>query len=386
MAELYRARLGDRDIALKRPLGVYNEDEEFIVMLADEARVTALFDHPNIARTYEFGVVAGQYFLAMEYIEGVDLRAVLRRAGERRERVAPEVAAFVVEQALRGLHHAHEARDAEGRPLSLIHRDFSPSNIVLAYDGRVVLIDFGIAKARLNRARTQAGFIKGKVRYMSPEQTRSAPLDRRSDVFAAGVVLYYAATGRLPFGGGRGDEDAAVMEAVRTVEPPPPSAVAEGLDAGFDAVVAEALAKDREARFETAAAFADSLGAWRASRGGEAAADVAVAALVGRMFAQEHAESEALYRSFDDAAFERTPTAERPQYTRLVGGEAARSRAEALDAWLEARRRGEVWTADAPLDADTAPEVELFAEAEATEVETGSIDSSTTLEMDVIDG
>ncbi|MEZ4431007.1 MAG: protein kinase, partial [bacterium] len=130
MAELYRARRGDRDVALKRPLGVYNDDEQFIVMLTDEARVTALFDHPNIARTYEFGVVDGQYFLAMEYIDGVDLRAVIRRAGERRERVAAETAAWVVEAALRGLDHAHGARDEAGRPLGLIHRDFSPSNIV----------------------------------------------------------------------------------------------------------------------------------------------------------------------------------------------------------------------------------------------------------------
>lgn len=340
MAELYRARRGDRDVALKRPLGVYNDDEQFIVMLTDEARITALFDHPNIARTYEFGVVDGQYFLAMEYIDGVDLRAIIRRAGERRERVAAETAAWVVEAALRGLDHAHEARDEAGRPLGLIHRDFSPSNIVVAYDGRVKLIDFGIAKAHLNRSRTRAGFIKGKVRYMSPEQTRSEPLDRRSDVFSAGVVLYQAVTGRLPFGGA---DDNAVMAAVRGAEPVAASAVVEGLDGAFDAVVARALAKDRGARFDSAAAFADALAGWRAARGA-GAGDVAAAALVGRMFAAERAEADALYEAFDERAGARATGEERSGYTRLVGSGPAPDRLTAeLDAWLDARRRGEVW-------------------------------------------
>lgn len=344
MAELYRARLGERDVALKRPLGVYNDDEQFIVMLTDEARITALFDHPNVARTYEFGVVDGQYFLAMEYIDGVDLRALLKRAGDRRERVAPTTAVWIVEAALRGLHHAHEARDGEGRPVGLIHRDFSPSNLVVAYDGRVKLIDFGIAKARLNRSRTRAGFIKGKVRYMSPEQTRSEALDRRSDVFSAGVVLYFTVTGRLPFAG---VDDSAVMEAVRGVDPVAPSAVVEGLDAGLDAVVARALAKDREGRFETAADFADALEAWRVAQGA-GAGDVAAAALVGRMFARERAEGDALYGSFAaGAGGEQTgeqTAGERSGYTRLVGGgpEPDGLTAE-LDAWLEARRRGDVW-------------------------------------------
>lgn len=370
MAELYRARQyvgGEaREVALKRPLPVYNDDEEFIVMLTDEARITALFDHPNITRTLEFGVVDGQYFLAMEYVPGVDLRAIIRRAGERREALPATTAAWIVERALRGLHHAHEARDDDGRPLKLVHRDFSPSNILVGEDGSVKLTDFGIAKARFNKARTRAGFIKGKVRYMSPEQTRSAALDRRSDVFAAGVVLYFAVTGRLPF---RGDDDNRVMDAVRRAAAHPPSAVRpEGLDGAFDAVVARALAKDPDDRFPTAAAFADALADWRRAQGagdGRAAA----AARVRQMFAQELAEAEALYRSFDDRALsDRTPTGSGATYTRLVGqdgddtpvdGGADASESELLDeidAWLAARRggdeprgpsgAGDAWTGD----------------------------------------
>ena len=201
MAEIYRAKMwtfaGEREVAIKRLLPAYNHDEEFILMLTDEARITSLFDHPNIARVYEFGVVDGQYFLAMEFINGVDLRRVNRRLAEREERLGGIAATFIVEKALRGLHAAHDQSDEGGRAQNIIHRDFTPSNIQIGYEGSIKLIDFGIAKAQLSRSRTQAGFIKGKVKFMSPEQTRSEVLDRRSDVFSAGVVLYLESTGRL---------------------------------------------------------------------------------------------------------------------------------------------------------------------------------------------
>lgn len=383
MAELYRARRpgpdGGEEVALKRPLPVYNDDDEFIVMLTDEARITALFDHPNITRTLEFGVVDGQYFLAMEYVSGTDFRAIIRRAKDRRELLPVATAAWIVEQALRGLHHAHETCDEQGRHLGLVHRDFSPSNILVAEDGAVKLTDFGIAKARFNKARTRAGFIKGKVRYMSPEQTRSEVLDRRSDVFAAGVVLYFAVTGRLPF---RGDDDNAVMDAVRRAAAHPPSAVRpEGLDAAFDGVMARALAKDPDDRFPTAAAFADALESWR--RGADADDRQSAAAdVVRRMFAREIAEADALYRSFDERALDAlTPTGSGASYTRLVGQDADDTPVDPgadeselldeIDAWLAARRAGDdgpsgagdAWTGDhrppgwVDPDRDTAPGV-----------------------------
>lgn len=409
MAELYRARRpgpdGGAEVALKRPLPVYNDDEEFIVMLTDEARITALFDHPNITRTLEFGVVDGQYFLSMEYVPGTDLRAIIRRARDRREPLPTPTAAWIVEQALRGLHHAHETCDEQGRHIGLVHRDFSPSNILVAEDGAVRLTDFGIAKARFNKARTRAGFIKGKVRYMSPEQTRSEVLDRRSDVFAAGVVLYFAVTGRLPF---RGDDDNAVMDAVRRAAAHPPSAVRpEGLDRAFDDIIAHALAKDPDARYPTAVAFADALEAWRRARGVETAAvQASAAALVRRMFAREIAEADALYRSFDDRALDAlTPTGSGARsYTRLVGpdeddtpvdGQADESELlDEIDAWLAARRAGgegpsgagDAWTGDHPPPdwtegdpqpgRDTAPGVPAaLSEGEAGASPTGSLGS-----------
>ncbi len=401
MAELYRARRpgpdGGEEIALKRPLPVYNDDPEFIVMLTDEARITALFDHPNITRTLEFGVVDGQYFLAMEYVSGTDLRAIIRRARERREPLPATTAVWIVEQALRGLHHAHETCDERGRHLGLVHRDFSPSNILVAADGAVKLTDFGIAKARFNKARTRAGFIKGKVRYMSPEQTRSEVLDRRSDVFAAGVALYFAVCGRVPF---RGDDDNAVMDAVRRAAAHPPSAVRpEGLDATFDGIMARALAKSADERYPTARAFADDLDRWRRAVG--AGDDRAgAAALVHRMFAREIAEADALYRSFDERALDAlTPTGSGASYTRLVGedegdtpvdGAADESELlDEIDAWLAARRAGDegpsgvgdAWTGDhqAPDWADPGRDTAPGVPAALLEDDHGSLGSSGSL-------
>ena len=317
MAEIYRAKIwslgGEKEVAIKRLLPVYNHDDEFIVMLTDEARITSLFDHPNIARVYEFGVVGGQHFLAMEFIDGVDLRRVNRRLLEREERLGGIAATFIVEQALRGLHAAHEQCDENGRAQNIIHRDFTPSNIQIGYDGAVKLIDFGIAKAQLSRSRTQAGFIKGKVKYMSPEQTRSELLDRRSDVFSAGVVLYLESTGRLPFDA---DDDEELIDLVRHGAYVAPSLLNAELDDGFDDIVERALAKDRDERYSSALEFAKALERWRDANAAYGVRDLG--ADVGRLFAQERLDDTRLFNSFvfDD---DPTPTVERQSYTRLVG-------------------------------------------------------------------
>jgi serine/threonine protein kinase len=318
MAEIYRARRwtlhGDEDVAIKRLLPMYNADEEFIVMLTDEARITRLFDHPNIARVLEFGVYEDQYFLVMEFIDGRDLRSVLRRINQRAGGMGVKNSLYVLEQALRGLHAAHEQRDEDGRRLDVIHRDFTPSNILLGFDGAVKLIDFGIAKARLSRSRTRAGFIKGKIKYMSPEQTRSEVLDCRSDVFAAGVVLYRCITGRLPF---EAHDDDALIEAVREAAPTPPSFLCPKVDSRFDALIHRAMAKDPDDRFETAEAFADAVGEWGRVRGLQGMSSNLGAELAG-MFAADRVDAARLQESFvtDD---DPTPTIDRQSYTRLVG-------------------------------------------------------------------
>jgi|JI10StandDraft_1071094.scaffolds.fasta_scaffold34412_2 serine/threonine protein kinase len=352
MAEIYRASLttadgAHHDVAIKRLLPRYNEDEEFITMLADEARITAALSHPNIAQIFEFGVVDGQHVLVMEFVDGVDLRSLLKRCREREQALSPTLAAYIVERALRGLHYAHTLGGPDGHPLNLVHRDFSPSNILVGYDGQVKLIDFGIAKGRLNRAHTRGGVIKGKVKYMSPEQTLGRRLDVRSDVFAAGVVLYYAVTGQLPF---YAPSDAELMVAIREQEPDAPSRQHALLDPAFDALVMRALRKDPEARFPTAAAFADGLAGWfgRESDCGPAR----LGRLVSRVFAHERAESGMSAEEFElDGDPEPTPSHEARHYTRLVdpghftGGSVdlrpPPDPVAEIDAWLAARRADE---------------------------------------------
>ncbi len=319
MAEIYRARTVLNgimvDVAIKRLHAPYNADDEFIVMLTDEARITSLFDHENIARTYEFGVVDGQHFLALEYIDGLDLRKMIRRLEGLQEVVRPELAIFIMERALAGLHAAHEQCDETGRAQEIIHRDFTPSNILLSYRGDVKLVDFGIAKARMSRSRTQAGFIKGKLKYMSPEQTRKRALDRRSDIFAAGVVLYVSATGRWPF---VGEDDDALIRAIRDQEHRAPSSWSHELDAGFDAIINRALAKDREQRFDTADEFRQALEEWRRHSNLPPTGPEALGTIVQGLFSLEREDEKRLYQSFsfDD---DPTPTAERQTYTRIVG-------------------------------------------------------------------
>lgn len=336
MAEIYRAVLsttdGPREIAIKRLLPRYNDDEAFIIMLTDEARITGALDHPNIARVFEFGVVDEQYFLALEFIDGQDLRAMLRRTRERCEPVDPKVGCWIVQAALRGLHCAHTQADAQGDLLKIVHRDFSPSNILVGYDGAVKLIDFGIAKARLNRSRTRGGFIKGKVKYMSPEQTEGRRLDGRSDVFAAGIVLYQALTGHLPF---HAPSDAELMVAIREQQPDPPSHESIRIHPGLDGVLARALAKSPEDRFSSAEAFADAL-----SRFTVGVTAAGVGAHLRRIFGQERQEAAALYGAAELTGLhaQETPTDQRVHYTKLVDVGAFTASAagprDQVDSWL----------------------------------------------------
>ncbi|MFN3197973.1 MAG: serine/threonine protein kinase [Bradymonadia bacterium] len=320
MAEIYRAARRDADgeleaVAIKRLLSFYTADQEFIDMLIDEAKITCLFDHPNITRTYEFSHLEDEYFLVMEYVEGVDLRSALRRCRAREMPWPVEYGLWAVEQALRGLHCAHEQVDLTGEPLDIVHRDFSPSNIMVSYRGEVKLIDFGIAKGRLNRVKTRVGVIKGKVRYMSPEQTMGRRLDRRSDVFAAGAVLFETLTGETPF---KGSEDVEVMEAIRH-QPHPGVADLPGLDATLERILARALAKDAEARYATAEAFADELEVYRRDRFPRFK-PLDLGRTLSRIFARERMEHDERYQEFDlvGPSDDDTPTGLRVNYTRLV--------------------------------------------------------------------
>jgi serine/threonine protein kinase len=189
MAEVFKAKAFgvegfERLVAVKRILPSIAEDQEFITMFVDEAKIAVQLTHANIAQIFDLGRVGDSYFIAMEYVHGKDLRAIFDRARKRGETVPVPMACYVAMKICEGLDYAHNKKDAAGRDLHLVHRDVSPQNVLLSYDGEVKVIDFGIAKAAGKAGKTQAGILKGKFGYMSPEQVRGLPLDRRSDIFA----------------------------------------------------------------------------------------------------------------------------------------------------------------------------------------------------------
>jgi len=204
MAEIYRAKTFDAHgqahlVAVKRVLAHLAEDDDFIQMLVDEAKIASVLRHGSIARVYEFARAHGEYFIAMEHVDGKDMRTVLERCRTKKRPIPAEHAAYIAAEAASALHAAHSAVDSRGRPLRIIHRDVSPSNIICSYAGEVKLCDFGIAKATLSRVQTKTGVIKGKVKYMSPEQALGRKLDHRSDVFSLGSCLYEMLTRIPPF-------------------------------------------------------------------------------------------------------------------------------------------------------------------------------------------
>ena len=270
MAEVFKAKAFgvegfERLVAVKRILPNIAEDEEFITMFIDEAKIAVQLQHANIAQIFDLGKVDDSYFIALEYVHGKDLRGDLRSPAQGRAtgcRTAQ--VCFVVMQVCEGLDYAHNKRDAQGRELNLVHRDVSPQNVLVAYEGEVKLIDFGIAKAAGKASKTQAGILKGKFGYMSPEQVRGLPVDRRSDIFALGIVLYELLTGERLF---VGESDFSTLEKVRNVEILPPSTFNRQIPPELERIVLKALAKDVEDRYQNAIDLHDDLQAFLYSAG-----------------------------------------------------------------------------------------------------------------------
>jgi len=223
-------------------------DPAFLQMFLDEARIAARLNHPNVVQTFEVGFDGVNYFFEMEYLEGVSLDALLRRA-TRDGGLPLELALWVLHQALEGLHYAHELRDTSGEPLRVVHRDVSPHNVFVTYEGAVKILDFGIAKAADSSAETRTGVIKGKTTYMAPEQAERKPVDRRADVFAIGVIMWEALTGtRLWADLG----DTEILERLRRGEIPPLRSVKPGVPQRLERACTRALAHRPEERFATA--------------------------------------------------------------------------------------------------------------------------------------
>ncbi len=263
MATVYLAvALGDsgfRKLAVVKLLrSEFAIDEEFIQMFLDEARLCARLSHPNIVHTYDVGVDEGEHLIAMEYLDGVSLHAARAKLGRNGGPFTFPLQAKVLLEVIEGLRYAHELRDYDGRSLEIVHRDVTPHNIFVTYDGQVKLLDFGIAKAATSSVKTATGVIKGKLTYMAPEQARGDPVDGRADLYAVGVMLWEAVTGRRRWP--TGITEPALFTRLATGElPESPNAASRGLPAEIDEVVMRALAPKPEDRYQTAAELHDAL-------------------------------------------------------------------------------------------------------------------------------
>jgi hypothetical protein len=242
----------DPPVAIKVIHESLSSDWQFVRMFVDEALISVRIRHPNVVRVDELGEQDNTYFLAMEYVHGCSLSELLRAMGKQGRRMRPEIAVWIGSQVAAGLHAAHEMSGHDGQLLGVVHRDVSPQNVLLALDGRVKLLDFGIAKAAGRAERTEAGVIKGKIRYMSPEQAAGEELDRRVDVYALGVVLWEMLTMRRFI---EGKSDLEIIRKVRNPTAVPPSFRAEGIDPHIDDAVMAALAPDVRRRPPTCLAL-----------------------------------------------------------------------------------------------------------------------------------
>jgi eukaryotic-like serine/threonine-protein kinase len=288
MADVYLAvvqgHLGfNKLVVVKQTRRELTDDADIMTMFLDEARLAARLNHPNVVQTYEIGHEQGRTFIAMEYLDGQPLHRV-------RGRVAPSVFPVAMQlrilcEALAGLHYAHELTDFDGSPLAIVHRDATPHNVFVTYDGVVKLVDFGVAKAAGASAQTQVGVIKGKVPYMAPEQARAEPLDRRADVFAAGVMLWESIAGRRMW---KGVDDAAAIARLARGDLPLLRDVAPNVDPLLEYICARATAAAREARYPTAADLQNEIERWLERRGYNVSARE-VGAFVAAHFAEERA-------------------------------------------------------------------------------------------------
>lgn len=261
MAEVFKAKMFgvegfEKIVAIKKILPEIAEDQEFIKMFIDEAKIAVRLQHPSIVQILELGKIDESYFIAMELVNGKDLKTIRKRL-KRVDLLMPvEQSAYTIAQVCEGLDYAHRKADDKMNSLNIVHRDISPQNMIISYEGTVKLIDFGIAKAKSKSTKTQAGMLKGKFSYMSPEQVSGQPIDRRSDIFSLGVVFFEMLTGKRLF---LGKNDVETLEKIRKAEVPPPSVFNSSVPPEIDRIVFKALAKDREERYQWASEFSEDL-------------------------------------------------------------------------------------------------------------------------------
>lgn len=287
MAEVYRAKTTgfqgfEKEVCVKKILPHLTEDESFVTMFINEAKLAATLNYANIVGVHDLCVSAsGEYFIVMEYVNGKDLSDVIRAAQLAGREIPPEIAVYICREVAKGLYYAHNQTDSAGANLNIIHRDISPHNVLVSFMGEVKITDFGIAKASSIANKTAVGILKGKYGYMSPEQARGQPLDHRSDIFNTGIVLYELLVGERCFAG---SSDFSTLNLMRNAEVTPPTKIVTAIPAEVEAMVLKSLSKEREDRFSDALAFEAALGAWAKKNGAATATELS--AFVRELFAQ----------------------------------------------------------------------------------------------------
>jgi len=261
MAEVWKARMRgvegfQKIVAIKKILPHLSDNQDFIEMFIDEAKLAAQLNHNNIIHIYDLGKIQSSYYIAMEYVDGYDLKNILRRAQERDHPIQVELALFIASKVAAALDYAHRKRDYNEQDMGLVHRDVSPQNVLISQEGDIKLCDFGIAKAASKASHTQAGALKGKLQYMSPEQAWGRHIDKRSDVFALATVLFEMLTGRKLF---TGDNELSILEQVREARVAKPSDYNDEVTPEIDNVVLKALQKEPEKRYQSAGEMARDL-------------------------------------------------------------------------------------------------------------------------------
>lgn len=261
MAEVFKARIFSEGgfqklLVIKRILGHLGGNEEFVDMFIDEAKISVELQHPNIVQVYDFGKIRDNYFIAMECVEGKDVKGILRKLAERRKVLPVEYAACIAHEMCKGLDFAHKKHNLQGDHLGIIHRDVSPSNILVSYEGDVKVADFGIAKAQISLYNTKDGVLKGKFEYMSPEQASGEDITPSSDIFACGIILHEMLTGRRLF---KTDSEIKTLNKIKAVDVPLPSELNPAVPARMDEIVMRALSRDPADRFADSRAFQQAL-------------------------------------------------------------------------------------------------------------------------------
>ncbi|MFT7581470.1 MAG: serine/threonine protein kinase [Myxococcota bacterium] len=294
MAEIFKAKTAgaegfEKEIVIKRILPHFSDDEAFVKMFIDEASITSKLQHANIVQIFDFDEAEGSFYIAMEYVEGTDLKDVIDDGVKKGTPLSVAQCVWVIMELSKGLHYAH-TKEHKGKALNIVHRDISPHNAMVSYNGEVKLMDFGIAKAAQRSTKTMAGTVKGKVAYMSPEQARGKPLDGRSDLFALGIMIWEMMTHKRLF---LGDSDFETLTAVLKTDAPPPSSINTDVPHALDMIILKALEKDREARYPNVEAFNRELTRWYYSN----VADLEKESLKGflqTLYADKIAEARAL--------------------------------------------------------------------------------------------